>query len=258
MNMQDKEIDQLFRARLESLEVEPSAGLWQDISVKMDIRKKRSFTIWLSVAASLLILLSAGLYFVQQNNVPAKKPEQIVSLKNKNSGKNSIAPKAAEKIESITVESVKSDKIAKVTPVKRERVKHAFHPAEDVTPIAKTDAVNTEEQLAQLPPHREVLRAVVPDTETPLSIKPEVKEDIGYATLPLTATAQLAQPQDNKTIAAAPAKKRRIRSIGDMLNVVISKVDKRKDKIVEFTNTDGDESTITGVNFGIIKIKKQQ
>jgi hypothetical protein len=41
------------------------------------------------------------------------------------------------------------------------------------------------------------------------------------------------------------------------LNVVIAAVDKRKDKVIEFSNTDGDESSITGINLGIIKIKKE-
>jgi hypothetical protein len=76
-----------------------------------------------------------------------------------------------------------------------------------------------------------------------------------FITKPVALTAQL--PQADKAIAAAPVKKRRIRSLGDLINVVVSKVDKRKDKIIEFSNTDDDEATITGVNLGIIKIKKQ-
>jgi hypothetical protein len=257
MNMQDKEIDQLFHSRLQGIEVEPSAGLWQNISAKMDTYKKRPVTIWLSVAASLLILLSAGLYFVQQNNADVKKPEQIFSQNNRNSEKNSIAPKAVEKIESVIAKGVKKEKIATVKAQKNEGVKNSFHPEENAARIVKIEPVNAKEQLVQLPPHREVLRAVVPDIETPLSIKTEIKENAGYVTLPATVTPQLADVQDNRVMAAAPAKKRRIRSIGDMLNAVISKVDKRKDKIIEFTNTDGDESTITAVNLGIIKIKKQ-
>jgi hypothetical protein len=35
-------------------------------------------------------------------------------------------------------------------------------------------------------------------------------------------------------------------------------VDKRKDKLIEFSSKDDDESLITGINLGIIKVKKEE
>jgi hypothetical protein len=99
------------------------------------------------------------------------------------------------------------------------------------------------------------IKGVVPDDNTQLNIKEPVKESLAITAKPELVAAQLpvtAQPN------AAPAKTRhRIKSFGDLVNVVVAKVDKRKDKIIEFTDTDGDESTITGINLGFVSIKKE-
>jgi hypothetical protein len=88
------------------------------------------------------------------------------------------------------------------------------------------------------------------DTTTKISAMPVVKADMP-ATL-ITTVPDKVKPADT-----ARAKKHRVHTFGDMLNVVIAAVDKRKDKVIEFSNTDGDESSITGINLGIIKIKKE-
>ncbi|NNU34325.1 hypothetical protein HK413_09510 [Mucilaginibacter sp. S1162] len=45
-----------------------------------------------------------------------------------------------------------------------------------------------------------------------------------------------------------------------MVNALMAKIDKREDKLIEFSDSDDDEngSDLTGVNLGLIKIKKQQ
>jgi hypothetical protein len=72
------------------------------------------------------------------------------------------------------------------------------------------------------------------------------------------STPQVIPTQVATANKQAPAKKHKIRSLGDVFNVMIAAVDKRKDKIIEFSNTDGDDATITGVNLGIIKVKKEK
>ena len=50
------------------------------------------------------------------------------------------------------------------------------------------------------------------------------------------------------------------RSFGGLINAVVGKIDKRKDKVIEFNDDDDDDdgATVTGVNLGIIKIKKEK
>jgi hypothetical protein len=56
----------------------------------------------------------------------------------------------------------------------------------------------------------------------------------------------------------ATAKKKKIRSLGDLFNVMIAKVDKRPNKIIQFENDDEDEGDfgVAGVNLGPIQVKK--
>jgi hypothetical protein len=51
-----------------------------------------------------------------------------------------------------------------------------------------------------------------------------------------------------------PKRQRRIKSVGSLVNFVVSKVDKRNEKIIEFE--DGDEGTkVSSLNLGLLKFK---
>jgi hypothetical protein len=250
MDMQDKEIDQLFRSEFENFEIEPSQQVWGNITDKLDANKrKKALFPYLSIAASILVIVAIGLYFIPQVKVNTKKPVQIAAVKNNVEPKVIIAPakdndlpKPSEKV----IASVKKvNKAYKDDNIRKDKE------------TKKVEIINqpTEQIAAVVERNNEILKPTVPDVETPLSIKIPITDDVPLITKPNALTVQIPQA---KVIAAAPAKKHRINSLGDLINVVVSKVDKRKDKIIEFTNTEDDESTISGLNLGVIKIKKQE
>src|ERR1700755_697527 len=76
MNMQDKEFDDLFRSRLDDLEVEPSAQVWAGIDATLDGKKRRSIIPMLSIAASIVVLIVAAILFIPKSETikPGKKP----------------------------------------------------------------------------------------------------------------------------------------------------------------------------------------
>jgi hypothetical protein len=251
MDMQDKEIDQLFRSEFEDFEIEPSQQVWGGINDKLDAANKRKKALfsYLSIAASILVMVAIGLYFIPQVKVNTKKPVQIAAVKNNIEPKAITAPvkdnhlpKPSEK----AIASVKrANKAYKGSNIRRDK---------ETKPVEVMDKP-TEQIAAVVERNNEILKPTVPDIETPLSIKTQSTDDVPLITKPNALTAQVPQA---KVIAAAHVKKRRINSLGDLINVVVSKVDKRKDKIIEFTNTEDDESTISGLNLGVIKIKKQE
>ena len=252
MDMQDKEIDQLFRSEFDDFEVEPSAAVWGNVTVQLD-KKKRLLKTYLSVAASLLVLLSGGLYFVSEINDNTKKPVQVAVVKNNKPVKATIAPEAVSvKMAQPEVEkAIASNTIAKSRKQKIRTVKQ--QPALPVAPVLVL--AEPDQQLAQAS-HKsaEAIKFVVPDKATPILEKTDAPEDMPFKTNTLAAQPVTAA----KTMATAPAKKHRIRNLGDLINVVVSKVDKRKDKLIEFSSTkDEDESVISGLNLGFIKIKKE-
>ncbi|TWR26362.1 hypothetical protein FPZ43_14450 [Mucilaginibacter pallidiroseus] len=240
--MQDKDIDQLFGSGLQNFEVQPDERVWENIAYTINAGKRKKRMAWLSVAASLLVVAMAGVYFVKNHNSKEDKADQMIS-------------------------AVKSP-IQKVIEVEQKQPVIAEAPAVDRTAIAaarfKIKHTNNQSRRvvkAALPigeqsmaaPRGELLAAVVPGIETPIVEPAEFDdEDVQFKTR-LNPAVQTPQ----KSMAAVAHKKPRIKTLGDLINVVVSKVDKRKDKLIEFTNTDGDEATITGINLGFMKIKKQ-
>ncbi|MET4014071.1 hypothetical protein ABIB62_003924 [Mucilaginibacter sp. UYP25] len=253
--MQDKEIDSLFRSKLDNFEVEPSAAVWGGITSQID-KKKKPFGVYLSSAASLLILLGAGLYFVSNTKEITKKPVQIAVAKNNKPAKTIIQPvTVAPKLAGPQTDELRRSMASFKANGKLGR--------KQKTKFAKDRAVSTEEQaikpapqLAQVVQKVDVpVKFVVPDRSVTFNDKIDIPDNQPLKTNTLAAQAQDATA--SKTLAAAPVKKHRFRNFGDLINAVVGKVDKRKDKLIEFSTTkDEDDSTLSGLNLGFIKIKK--
>ncbi|MBD1386115.1 hypothetical protein IDJ75_12550 [Mucilaginibacter rigui] len=250
--MQDKEIDQLFRSEFDDFKVEPSAAVWGNVASQLD-KKRRSLKTSLSVAASLLVLLSAGLYFVAQTKDNIKPTVQLAAVKNDKPVKATVAPETAlpkivqPQIDKVT--AVNAGTASRKQKTRRVKQQHVL----PVTPLLKVE--EPEQQLAQASrKSTESIKFTVPDKNTPILEKIDAPEDMPFKTNTLAAQSVTVP----KTMAVVAAKKHRIRSLGDLINVVVSKVDKRKDKLIEFSSTkDEDESIVSGLNLGFIKIKKE-
>jgi hypothetical protein len=246
MSMQDKEIDQLFRSELYDHAAEPGDRVWSKVASALNNKKsKRAYGFYMRIAASVLIVLVAGIYFIPQVKVKGSKPLKTNFTKNNTAKKVIIAADGKPEI----VDNGNSRRKYTASLIKTKasnRIKTSV--SEDKVVQQQVPEVLTEERS------NEVLVAVVPDTETPFSTKPEVDEEVIFKT---TANLTASLPVQTSKPLVNAVRRRRINSLGDLINVVVSKVDKRKDKIIEFTNKEGDEATVTGINLGFIKIKKQ-
>lgn len=248
--MQDKEFDKLFSAKLNDFEVEPSKAVWQGINDGLGNNNRKKVLPFLGIAASIIVLIAAGIVFFTQNvtvvkprvknrvsvNHPAKTAPTVAAVK----PHNTMVQHAAIAANTIT------------------KPKHFVKGNIENKP-AKHDVITQQPIIVQ--PQQQVLASVTItkndmvkpaaiDTASMIAATPIVKTD-----KPATLVAVVSDK--DKPVDTPPVKKHRIHTFGDMLNVVIAAVDKRKDKVIEFSNTDGDESTITGVNLGIIKVKKE-
>ena len=101
---------------------------------------------------------------------------------------------------------------------------------------------------------QEVINPELIVKEVPEPIEQPVNEKLNDK--PVLAAAQL--PVADEPVAETVKPKHKIKTFGDLVNVVVRKIDKRKDKLIEFTDVDDDESTITGINLGVLKIKKEK
>lgn len=244
--MQDKDMDELFGAKLNDFEMQPSALVWNNITNELDAGKSRKRLVpLLSIAASVIVLLAAGILFIPQKQNTTKNTRAVA--------KNTAAV--------LKVGTAK--KVITTTPVVYASVsKGTNHPVEIIRVITKekhtvTDTVklvNTAEQpiLANVSQQsQEVIKPVVPDED--ITLKPMEIPVLGAKQT--LANAQL--PEADKQNVKPAKKKHRLNTFGDMVNAVVAKIDKRQNKFIEFSNTDGDEATITSVNLGLVKIKKE-
>jgi hypothetical protein len=256
MEMQDKEFDDLFRSKLDGFEVKPSVGVWDNIVLELSAGKRKKILLpFLSIAASIIVLVAAGILFIpQKQNVISNHPVKHKTAKISQPAETIAVAKNNPQPAKLIKAATKVNSIARVHPAKEAKympVKNTIAPD-----TIKAFKANMQPVLAAVPDKKQdEIKGAVPDDNTPLNIKEPVKENVAITAKPeLTATQLPVSAQLN---AAAVKTKHRIKSFGDLVNVVVAKVDKRKDKVIEFTDTDGDESTITGINLGFVSIKKE-
>lgn len=250
MEMQDKEFDNIFSSKLNDFEVEPSKAVWQGINDGLGNNNRKKILPFLGIAASIIVLIAAGIVFFTQKatvvkprvknrlavNHPAKAAPALIAVK----PHNAIVQQSAIAANTITkpkhfIKGKIENKPAKHDVITQQPI--IVQPRQQVLASATTTK-------------NDMVKPVAIDTASMIAVTPVVKTD-------QPATLVTVVPDKEKPADIPPVKKHRIHTFGDMLNVVIAAVDKRKDKVIEFSNTDGDESTITGVNLGIIKIKKE-
>jgi hypothetical protein len=258
--MQDNELDELFRAKLGSLEVQPSARAWDKIEAGLGHEKKRSWVPVLSMAATILVVLATGTWFILDK--PAKvKQNQVaqVPVKTQSTRAIKVTPKAVEE----TVLEYAAEPV--ITPNHMEPVNRIAQQkaAKHVQPAVSIKAVNVAENR-ELPQstdnHEPLLAAVQPEKAVMHPVVPEIQlaTHIIDNNAPVVKTDNAVKPANVMASQPEKKKKRGIHSLGDLINVVVAKVDKREDKIIEFTSTDEDESSVTGINLGLFKVKKDK
>ncbi len=249
--MQDKEFDHLFNSKLGDFEVEPSPMVWNNIADELHGKKgKRSIIPYLSIAASVIILASAGILFFNQTESTFVKPvkQDKVAVK---TDRPDEAVKATET--NITTRPVVITPANEVAAISTHTIKPKLIAGKPTQPITQA---NTPVVIDLISTNQPVIAAVVePVQKQPAMVVPD--KETSFAAAPVqvieTVTTVTASTETIKT----PIKKRGIHSLGGLINAIVAKVDKREDKLIEFTEDEENGSTITGLNLGVVKIKKQ-
>ncbi|WP_316805153.1 hypothetical protein [Pedobacter nototheniae] len=242
----DKDFDQLFKDAFADAEVTPSRNLWSDIEQKIEPKKAWKLPVYWMAAAVVLIVASIGVLVINGQNNRTENNNNIVKTEVKNvPQENLIQPKIEVPVEitekalpKLVVETKKTAFIAK-TEVKT--VKHEERQKVTISP----ETVKEEPLIAKV----EVSKVKQED------IKEKINEAIAAKDQALTASA------GNVGLTDEPANENEqskgIRNVGDIVNLVVNKVDKRKDKFIQF-RTDDDDSSISSINIGPFKFGKRK
>lgn len=233
--MQDKDFDQLFKDRFEEAEIQPSSNLWSNIESELTPKKKRKFPVYWAAAAVVVIATTIGLL--------SQKTESLKLQGN--------AAETTAQIEKVPVVPSRLNTVAEEPVVEPESTPLILAPK-----VKLENLVRKNSQLA-VQPNLEVKRQQV----KVIDVVPEQKKEM----VTLEKEIMIAKidppvvPEQSNQIAETEVRERKgIRNVGDVINFVVDKLDKREKKIIQFKTDDDDNSSLIAVNIGILKFNSRK
>jgi hypothetical protein len=271
-HIQDKDFDQMFRDRFESAEVEPSAGLWDKIEEEVGKKEKKSFPVYWMAAAVAIVAVAAGLLSIKEEQRPAGKPiltktSTVAPLKNIRQDSSSfVADIAIAKVEKpIASTGVMNKQVAVNKP------KVISNSAAKVIDNNAAKAINNSAaktvEAVKSPEAENTLLAMQPNqVDDHLTIRPKkidvvlpVEKSVKKEEVPILASVEGTAASGDEVINEnEESGKKGIQNIGDLVNYVVDKVDKRDQKFLKFKTDDDDNSSLIAVNIGFIKFNSRR
>ncbi|WP_207429729.1 hypothetical protein [Pedobacter sp. SYSU D00535] len=244
----DKEFDKVFKDRFDSFELDPPPAAWTGIVQELDrVKSKKPFPyVWVA-AASLAAVLTA-LWFAPPNEgmrLHGKTEVQQVPVEaNREIPAEVTEPETTQMMAAITpVEEIAAPVPAQIKSKIRVSIEPEGAKVEREESSIALVAAETEGERAP-----ELTEATALPEERPATFtqaRPSRKE-----TLTMLAAAEEAELEESRA-------RRKIKSVGDIVNFVVGKVDKRKDKIIEFANEE-EGNVVSGINLGLLQFKSKE
>lgn len=235
--MSDKEFDKLFKDKFDSFEINPSPVVWDGIENKLENRQKKPFPFFSAAAASMAAIVAVSLWLM-----PEKKPIRlygkvkpaVVSLSEGVNEDNNIESNDVV----LPIVSAPSEDYVKVSKRRSKRRIVISAPEEQVNaPVTQSFVASVEEkqteQKIEESPILVTSIAEISNTRSMLALKPLPEEE---------------KINDEERV------KSKIKTVGDLVNFVVRKVDKRKNKIIEFSKED-EGDVVSGLNLGLVQYK---
>lgn len=242
--IQDKDFDQLFKNAFEDAEVSPSKDFWSNIEGQIEPKKKLKLPVYWLVAAMALIIATVGILVYQQQDV---KPKQYVNNVASEIKKTTIIQNAVKDSSSKLISPLK-ESLPQIT-VQTKVVSTFAKNRKEIQIVEKQKVITAPEMQKQ-----ETMIANV--LEPKKDIKTKIEEAVAMIN-DATITAAIPQRKAGEVIGEnEQAESKGIRNVGDVVNLIVNKVDKRKDKFIQF-RTDDDDSSLSVLNIGPFKFGKR-
>lgn len=262
-NIQDKEFDQLFRDRFEGAETEPSANLWENIETQLGSKPKRVFPVYWLAAALCAVAVTAGLLFRKPEKGITSVAQTAVSEHRSANGRIAVKEKPLAVIDpvvrvsdSLSVDAVRPSS-ARVKPASARKILAFTKVSGGVSVSGKATAdVHASETKKDLTAMQPLVLIVHPENRV-VSVK-QKKEQLPESVKETPEELMLASAAKNETADdhETREKHRGIRNIGDLVNYVVNKLDRREEKMLKFETND-DESSLIGINIGMIRFSRK-
>jgi hypothetical protein len=231
-NMMENTFDTILKDKLKDVSVAPSPQVWENISAGLEQKqeKKRVIYPWLGLAASVL-LVSLGAWWFFPMNQAQDSTVKVLNVQQ--------MPTRTTNPGLITQENLPQKEVAHSSkPLVVDKVAHL---QQDLT--LPSSSVNTVEPKPSATVQQPEQQEVAFLTEAP-SI-----ESAKILNTPEETDLTSAEPSATKHA------KKRIRSLSDLVNFVVAKVDDREEKVLETSSNEAILS-LTSLNVGPLKFKK--
>lgn len=244
--IQDKDFDQLFKDRFEDAEITPSRDLWSSIESEIEPKKKRIIPVYWLSAAAILIIATVGIMIYQQQDVAPKQ----------------YANNVATNIIPVIVKPQVKDSLVSNTELTKDVAKalpgHVKPSTTLVQTAVKENAKPIEKQKVISEPDIQKQETMIAKVEEPKKdIKTKIEEAVFKTKEETVLAANVNEVIADEVIDSGyPSERKGIRNVGDVVNLIVNTMDKRKDKVIQF-RTDDDDSSISVVNIGPFRIGKK-
>lgn len=249
--MEDREFDKFFRDKLQQAEFQPSDSTWAKIASEINGREsvKKGYSIFLMAAASVICIVAASLWFYRSPNVIELRsaPEKIAkSQEIIETGETSRSLPSQDK-------DVASPNLSSLTVVRERLMSGSENFSVEANKVTGVQEIQTEsgaeESKSETPEPELPVKAVMAPSF--VGIDPQ---DSNISEVSVVRSTLVSAISDDEGPAVPDRKK--INSIGSLVNFVVSKIDHREDKVIEFV--DGEEgSEVSGINLGLVKLKRR-
>jgi hypothetical protein len=255
--MLDKDFDQLFKSSFEDYEVTPTANSWDKIadSLYKNPASKKKFPFYWASAASIIFILGIGIsMYLKPTEVIQLRPDQPKEkLAETTNLANEVKP-STHGTEVATESEIENKK--EIVPEEKQRK----FLADNTAFTDKKNDVNTQNDVFKVNSTED--RNLPENTESVKTVgvnqKMLVNKDMGkMPMISIAPEAVLAQNEmEDIDKSNVDNGKLKIKSIGDIVNFVVSKVDKREDKIIKMSKTENSDNEITEINLGLFSFKR--
>jgi hypothetical protein len=230
-HMQDRDFDQLFKDQFAEAEVAPSANLWAGIEKELSPRRRVVLPAYWMAAAVVIVAVMVGVLMPKSEPIRLRGSAEFVAS---NLNTPTIAP--SKTVEAVVVEEapMESTPLVIAARLNESDVKKDF---EAMQPIAvrkhpvHTDVRNTPAVVATVEPEVTANDLMMARVEAPQEV---------------IAITETEQPEH-----------RGIRNVGDLVNLVVNKVDKRDKKLIQFNTDEDDNSSLIAINIGFLRFNKR-
>ena len=242
-HMPDKDFDNLFRDKFMDAEIEPSANLWAKIEDQLEPKRKRVFPIYWMAAASVAVVFTALLIFQKEDKIQLRPNETTAAV-------NPI--EVPSTVEETTSVSTPTEKVAE----RNFASKNVNANADRVVSADVSTMTLKNNEMAMQPNENNPRLAIKQSDPRPIDVLPVTQAENPIVLAQVDP--QQKMDTDVMTELDNTTERKGIRNVGDLVNYVVDKVDKRDKKLVRFNTDDDDNSSIVGINIGFLKLNKRR